>query len=178
MSKQNFKIAFVGLKLGEHHFKFEVDDRFFEDFEKSPVQKAELEIKVSLEKKSSFMVLLFQIDGFINIPCDRCSDEFDLEIMDDHKIFVKFDDALSTNNLNDEDDIIYLKRNETHLVLDQLIYELSLLSLPIKKACPLNKNENPSCGKEIHHYFTTESENQNNTQTPDPRWEALKKLNK
>lgn len=178
MSKQDFKIAFVGLKLGKHNFKFDVDNRFFENFEKSPVQKAQLEINVSLEKKTSFMVLLFQIDGFIHTNCDRCSDEFDLEVLDDHKIYVKFNDTLSADETNEEDDIIYLKRNETHLILDQLIYELTLLSLPIKKACPLIENEKPSCGKEILNYFSTEPEDTKDIKTPDPRWEALKKLNK
>jgi len=124
------------------------------------------------------LVLLFQIDGFVYTNCDRCLDEFDLEVIDDHKIYVKFDDELSVNRANEEDDIIYLKRNETHLVLDQLIYELTLLSLPIKKACPLDKNEKPSCGKEILNYFSTQTENTKDTQAPDPRWEALKKLNK
>jgi len=110
MSKQNFKIAFVGLKLGEHNFKFDIDNLFFKNFEKSPLAKAKLEVRVKLDKKSTFMILFFQLDGFVNTVCDRCSDDFDLEVMDDHKIYIKFDDTLSEDGLNEDEDIVYLKR--------------------------------------------------------------------
>jgi len=176
---QTFKIAFIGLKPGEHDFKFNIDQQFFVKFEQSPIQQAEIEINVKLDKKNSFMTLMFQIDGYVKTICDRCSDEFSLELMDDHRIYFKFDDLLSVNYGAENDDVVYLKRNDTHIELDQFFYELILLSLPLKKACQLNESQKPSCGKKIYSYFTTQAEEEiKNTPISDPRWEALKKLNK
>jgi len=178
MVKQEFKLPFVGLKPGEHHFQYQIKDAFFSSFENSPIRSAEIEIKLKLDKKTAFIVLNFQVDGFVNTICDRCSDNFDLEIMDDYKVYVKFDDELSHSEAAEEDDIVYLKRNETHIELDQFFYEFTLLSLPIKKSCKLNENERPICGKEIFNYFSTEEGAINDAEKPvDPRWEALKKLN-
>lgn len=51
MSNKEFVIPFVGLKLGFHEFKFDIDNAFFEGIDYSLVQKGNLCVKLTLEKK-------------------------------------------------------------------------------------------------------------------------------
>ncbi len=72
-SRREFDIAFVGLKAGIHEFNYRITDRFFEAYQQQDFGIAGCaEIKLSLDKKNSFMLLKFEITGKIEIDCDRC----------------------------------------------------------------------------------------------------------
>jgi len=174
LNKHSYKIAFVGLKTGLHQFSYSLNNSFFEQFSQSPVKNAAIEVILLFDKKNNFFELTFKLDGWINTLCDRCIEDYKLEIMDDHKLFVKFESHQQPQSVNE--DVIYFNRNETHLDVTQFLYEFTVLSMPIKKSCKLKANGLPECEKELGEYF-------NNTNAPeekaiDPRWEALKKLNK
>jgi len=174
INKYSYEIAFFGLSAGVHQFNYKLDNAFFEQFNKSPVKNAKIEVLLFFDKKNNFFELTFKLDGWINTLCDRCTEDYKLEIMDDHKLFVKLEDYQQAQNTNE--DIIYINRNETHLNVTQFLYEFTVLSMPIKKSCNLNKNGLPECGKDFGKYLTSPKV----IEKPpiDPRWEALKKLNK
>lgn len=174
INKHSYKIAFIGLKSGANQFEYKLDNSFFEQFDQSPIKNAQIEIILLFDKKSSFFELTFKLDGWIDTLCDRCIEDYKLEIMDDHKLFVKLKDYEEAHNINE--DIIYLNKSETHLDVTQFLYEFTVLSMPIKKSCELKENGNPTCGKDVGKYLN----NNHNIEQPiiDPRWEALKKLNK
>jgi len=172
-----FTIPYVGLKLGEHLFNYELDSTFFNSFENSIIKKANLKVEVVYLKKTSFMKLIFKIDGVVNLICDRCSDFFDLELIDDHEIIVKFENERHSNINNDDNDIIFISSSDKEIILDQLFYEYVTLSLPLKQACNLNEKELPTCGKNINYQKLEETEDSNiEEQTTDPRWNELIKL--
>ena len=52
-----FDIQFVGLKVGEHIYKFEIDYKFFEYFQYDDFNNVSIIVDVSLVKKSSFLVI-------------------------------------------------------------------------------------------------------------------------
>jgi len=172
-SKHSYKIPYVGLKIGLHKFNYKLDNSFFEQFSQSPVKNAEIEAVLLLDKKTNFFELTFKLDGWVNTLCDRCCEDYKLEITDDHKLFVKFESVDQTQNINE--DVVYLNRNETHLDITQFLYEFSVLSMPIKKSCKLRASGTPECGKDLDKYFNNKVVSE---KAPiDPRWEALKKLN-
>ena len=47
---KTYKISLGGLQIGYHSFDFQVNDEFFESFEKSRVQKGNLSLKVEMDK--------------------------------------------------------------------------------------------------------------------------------
>ena len=64
-SQNDFNIEFVGLKLGLHIFDFEINDTFFKEFNSPDFNQANINIRVSLEKKSTFLELSFAAKGNI-----------------------------------------------------------------------------------------------------------------
>jgi len=172
-SKHSYKIAYVGLKAGLHKFDYKLNNSFFEQFGQSLVKDAEIEVVLLFDKKNNFFELTFKLDGWVNTLCDRCNEDYKLEITDDHKLFIKFESI--EQPLNISEDIVYLNRNETHLNITQYLYEFSVLSMPIKKSCKLKTGGEPECGRDLSKYFNNKITAEKTA--IDPRWEALKKLN-
>ncbi|HEX3009604.1 MAG TPA: DUF177 domain-containing protein, partial [Bacteroidales bacterium] len=69
-----YVIPYKGLKDGLHLFDFKVDDLFFESFENSEVEKGNVNIHVTLHKKPTILEFLFELNGEVFVPCDRCLD--------------------------------------------------------------------------------------------------------
>ena len=64
-NRRKFDIAFVGLKPGIHEFNYEVDEKFFTDYQQADPMAIEFNncdanIKLKLEKNTSFMMLKFE----------------------------------------------------------------------------------------------------------------------
>ncbi|HQU56661.1 MAG TPA: DUF177 domain-containing protein, partial [Chitinophagaceae bacterium] len=76
--RREFAIAFVGLKPGQHEFNYSIDEKFFEAFQKQDFNHCKANIKLTLDKKSSFMMLKFEIGGVIEVTCDRCNNTLPL----------------------------------------------------------------------------------------------------
>ena len=60
---KEFVIPFVGLKEGEHHFEFKVDDTFFEYFEYEDFNNVDVVVNMSLNKKATLLELHFEAEG-------------------------------------------------------------------------------------------------------------------
>lgn len=180
---REFRIPFVGLKLGRHEFKFELDERFFRVFEDSPVSVGNVLVKLDLEKHNSFFTLHFELDGTVQTECDRCAEDFDLEIFGDFDFYVKFMEP-DMEPKEEEVDVIWIYRNETHLELGQLLYEMVVLSLPMVRNCGEPGPNNPKCkltDPELLKNILSEEdkageEPKEGDKPTDPRWEALLKL--
>jgi len=48
---KEYLIPFVGLKLGKHHFEYQIDNTFFDLFEYDEFQNSDIKVSVVLEKK-------------------------------------------------------------------------------------------------------------------------------
>lgn len=163
-------IPFEGLKDGIHEFDFSIGDAFFQSFENSLIEKGQFEIKIIFEKKPNLFLIELIYKGHIQTICDRCLDDLEIKMSDHVDYIVKV-----TEKLNDEqDDIIYLSPNEQELDLTHLVYENIHLALPIKMAHKSKKDCNPEVIKKLEELKITEEKDQEH----DPRWDALKNLNK
>lgn len=167
-----YRIVYQGLSKGLHEFEFDVDNLFFENIEYSDIKKGNLKAKVLLNKKSTFLELDFQIDGIIELNCDRCLDEYEQEISYEGKLFVKFsenDDDLAEN-------VICLLPSEYEFDISHYIYESINLSIPLKRVHPEDENGEETCNPEmlerLNNYITEEPTEED----IDPRWEELRNL--
>jgi len=170
--KTKYDIAFKGLPEGEHNYNFQINGKFFEHFEGSLVDNGEADIKVILEKRSAFLKLHLKIKGWVELMCDRCLDNYKQKIKQKTEIFVKFGEQ----EFEEGENVIWILPEEHNINLAQIIYEYTMLSIPLRHVHPKKKDGKRECNKEmlkkLKNYMRTKEEEE---QT-DPRWDALKNL--
>jgi uncharacterized metal-binding protein YceD (DUF177 family) len=149
-SRRNYDIAFVGLKPGIHEFEYRIDDKFFEDYQEQDFKNAVANIKLTLDKNNGFMLLKFEVGGKLEVHCDRCGNPLPLDLWDEFNIVVKMVDNPEEMNDQEEDpDIYYISKGESHLHVADWIYEFINLSIPMQRMCGPNEIGGPSCNKEV-----------------------------
>jgi uncharacterized metal-binding protein YceD (DUF177 family) len=149
-SRREFEIAFVGLTPGLHEFYYRINDKFFEAYQQQDFRHCEVNIKLSLDKKVGFMLLKFEIGGKIEITCDRCGNMLPLDLWDEFSILIKLAEDPDLMNEQEEDpDMYYIARGESHLHVADWIYEFINLSIPIQRMCKEQNIGGPYCNKEV-----------------------------
>jgi uncharacterized metal-binding protein YceD (DUF177 family) len=148
--RRAYEIAFVGLKPGIHEFNYELDDSFFVPYGVQDFTNCKATIKVQLEKQNSVMLLKFDVDGQIDVICDRCGNNLTLQLWDEFKVVVKMVDNPHQMNENEEDpDIYYISKGEGYLYLADWMYEFINLSIPLQKMCADNEKGGSKCNIEV-----------------------------
>lgn len=172
---KEFLIPFIGLKLGKHHFEYQITNAFFENFEYHEFNSSNIKVNVVLEKKSALLELSFKHKGTVNVPCDMTNEEFDLPIKGTMKLIVRFGDEYN----NDNEELLIIPHGEHQINIAQYLYEMMALSVPLKRIHPGIKdgslnNEALSKLKEL----TVQDIKKENTKEEkiDPRWDKLKQL--
>ena len=149
-NKREFEIAFVGLKPGIHEFDYEVEDKFFADKGVTDFTGCKANIKLTLDKKSSFMLLKFEVGGKADVTCDRCGNTLPIDIWDEFNMLVKLVENPDEMNEQEEDpDVFYISRNESHIDVGNWIYDFVLLSFPLQKMCSEAEMWGPQCNTEV-----------------------------
>ena len=175
-SKRTFDIAFVGLKPGIHEFEYEIDDKFFVDYQEQDFKKCRAHVKLTLDKKAGFMLLKFEIGGKLEAPCDRCGNDLPLELWDEFNIVVKMvDDPEIMNDQEDDPDVYYISRGESHLHISDWIYEFINLSIPMQRMCSQEEIGGPHCNKEVLEMLK-KLDLQNNKSPENTVWKGLEKF--
>lgn len=144
--RRDYEIAFVGLKPGLHEYNYEIKDSFFEKFQQQDFKNCQANIKLTLEKNNSFMLLKFEIGGKLQVICDRCNGDLPLELWDEFNVTVKLVEEPELMNEQEEDpDVYYIGRNESHIDMADWMYEFINLSIPMLKTCGFEKMDGPHC---------------------------------
>ena len=172
---KQFSIPFTGLKIGKHQFDFEIDNSFFDAFEYSLVKKGKLKADIELDKQETMLILQIHIAGTIELDCDKCLAMFNAPVNVSERQIVKF----AEDNLESDDlEIIILNKKESSIDVSGILYELVTVSVPYIKICEQN-GDGAQCDKEMItrlESLTVESQQEEDKNTEDPRWEALRKL--
>ena len=172
MQHKEFIIPFSGLKQGKHEFEYTIENKFFESFEYDEFNGANIKLDVTLNKMSTMMELEMKARGTVNVNCDLTSEPYDQKIKADLELVVKFGDEYN----NDNDEILIIPHSEYQINIAQYVYEMLVLSVPLKKVHPgvldgTLKSEVLDKLEELQPKDTKE-----NKEDIDPRWDALKKL--
>jgi uncharacterized metal-binding protein YceD (DUF177 family) len=174
-SRREFEIAFVGLTPGVHEFYYRITDKFFEAYQQQDFGHCETNIKLSLDKKNGFMLLKFEIGGKIEISCDHCGNMLPLDLWDEFNILVKLVEDPEIMNQQEEDpDVYYIARGESHLHVADWIYEFINLSIPIQRRCKEENIGGPYCNKEVLDMLAKLSVDKNKSQ--NLLWKGLEKF--
>jgi uncharacterized metal-binding protein YceD (DUF177 family) len=166
---KEYTIQFVGLEPGNHQFEFEVNDSFFEHFEFSQIQHGTIHVTIDLQKMERMMIFDINIDGKVLVTCDRCTNEFDLPLHDTQRLIVK----LGAEYTEESEDVVVIPETDYQFNLASYIYEFIHLALPARLLHPDDANGNSTCDPDMLRLLETLTP----TESVDPRWEALKKLN-
>ncbi len=142
ITSKEFSIKVVGLNESNKEHKYNIKDNFFNLYEHNPIQKGNLKAKVSLKEGKDMLVLLFQINGNVELTCDRTLDEFKYPINVQKEVYYEIGDK------EDEIDIdTYMISNKTsHINIAQHLHDFINLAVPIKKLHPRFENENDEDG--------------------------------
>jgi uncharacterized protein len=167
-----FSISFSGLMTGMHHFEFEINDRFFENFEYSVIKSGQVHVDVELDRKEKMLTLLFSLKGKVKLECDRCLADYDQEIISSPQLILK----LGKTRREETDEIESIPETSNEVNVAQYIYEYINLALPVKKVHPLNKKGEPGCDKIILEKLKEHQTGKQNNEEADPRWDALKNI--
>lgn len=171
---KEFTIPFVGLKIGEHHFDYQIDNKFFEHFEYKEFNQVKVEAEVLLEKKATLLDLHFKINGLVNVNCDISNEPYDQAIEDDFDLVVKFGEVF-----NDErEDLLIIPHGSYEINIAQYIYELIVLSVPIKRVHPGIEDGTLQSDilKKLEELSPNNNKNNTSSEDIDPRWDKLKRL--
>jgi uncharacterized metal-binding protein YceD (DUF177 family) len=159
------------LKLGKHQFEYDITDAFFDEFEYSLVKRGDLKCRVELDKQETMLILTFDIKGSIFANCDRCLAQCPQPVIIHEQQIAKF----SSEDTQDDEEIIILTKNDHEIDISGLIYEYINVALPLITVC-IDEGKTPYCDKETLESLSKLAVNTDPDQT-DPRWDALKKLN-
>lgn len=173
--RRTFDIAFVGLKPGIHEFEYEIADPFFSDYGEQDFKNCIAHVKLQLDRENGFMLLKFEIGGKLELSCDRCGNHLPLNLWDEFKIVVKMvDNPEQMNNQEEDPDVYYISRGESHINVSDWIYEFINLSIPMQRMCAEEEIGGPYCNKEVLAMLKTMDIQ--NSQSSNPMWKGLEKF--
>lgn len=171
---KEFTIPFVGLKIGKHNFEYQIKQAFFEYFEYEDFNSVNAEVDVVLEKKTTLLELHFEISGFVNVNCDLTNEPYNQTISNAFDLVVKFGDEFNDENI----DILIVPHGTFEVNIQQYIYELIVLSVPIKRIHPGVEDGtlDSEILKKLEELSPKLKDKKEKEEDIDPRWNTLKKL--
>ncbi len=169
-NNEDYVIHFVGLKLEEHQFEYEIDNTFFDDLGYNEFNSAKITCDVTLLKKNTHLEFDFRIEGVVNVECDISLEHFDLPLQNAISLVVKF----GSDFKEIDDNLVVIPASEHKIDIQQYIYECVVLALPSKRIHP--GVEDGSMQSEILNKLNHHSIDREEKKEIDPRWDKLKKL--
>jgi len=165
---REFILPIAGLAVGNKHYTFDLGRKFPELFGDSELMDCEVHVDLLFDKRENMIEMHFDINGWVEVPCDRCADEYHQEIEGMQTLILKYGDHYE----EESDEIIIIPTDLHEFDVSQLIYEYMVLLLPIRRVHPEDETGNSSCNPEV----IKRLEQLRIEEVSDPRWEALKNL--
>lgn len=144
-NKNSYIIPFTLLKNGEHSYLFSIEKELFFENNYEEIHDCQLKAHITFTKNSSILTVSFHVYGTINVTCDRCGDDFDMALDMDKKLLVKIDSIVHS----EEDDMISLGKDEVDFDIAPYIYQYIVLSLPMQRVHPADRNGVSQCNAEV-----------------------------
>lgn len=170
-----FRIPYIGLKLGQHIFEFEINKAFFNEYEYSIVKDGNLKATIEIDKQETMMIVNFNINGTLKLSCDLCLNDFPSATDIKERLIVKFSDNGEENEQSEE--ILVLSKKEYEFDVAPLIYEYINLAVPFNNRCSDPGNMD-ACDREMIKKLEALAADKDTVSKTDPRWEALNKIKK
>jgi uncharacterized metal-binding protein YceD (DUF177 family) len=182
-----YNISLKNLSFGVHTYAYELDRKFFEAIDGDEVRKGNVKVEVNVKRTSSTFEFDFELKGVVQVPCTRCLDDMDQTVDSRNRLIVKFGKEYS----EESDEIVIIPEEEGEINIAWFLYEFIALTIPIKHVHPAGECNRAASSKLRKHRAVSKDEeetdedlgdeeeltDEGDTQSGDPRWEALKGLN-
>ena len=175
-----FVLPLKGLGKGLYEYDMVIDGAFFREFAESPIEQAEVDLHLIVDKQSREMVVDVQLTGTVRTACDRCLADIDLPIEDRRQLIVKF--SPETEAAVDEGEIVYLHSDTNEFNLAPFVYETVVLAVPMIRVYDCREGAPPyPCDEDLLQRIgdasaLEEDTTENEADKPSP-WDVLKDLN-
>lgn len=168
---RNYEVSFSGLKEGKHNFQFEIGTSFFELFDtEQEFTNPRLKADILLDKHTTFLEFWIEVSGTVDLVCDITNEVFESPIENETKFLVKFGEEYDDSN----EDVITIPQHDHAFNVAQIIYEIVMVAIPMKKISPNVSQED----LEVLEKFSVQEiqEEIEEQKEIDPRWDALRKF--
>ncbi len=171
---KEYLIPYVGMKLGKHQFEYQIDNEFFEFFDYTDFNSADVKVSLSFDKKNTMFELNFKALGSVNINCDLTNEPYDQPIEGFLSLKVKFGQEYEEVN----DELLILPFGEYEIAVQQYIYEAIVLAVPAKHVHPgiADGSLKSDVLEKLEELSPKSEEDKKNSEEIDPRWNKLKTL--
>jgi uncharacterized protein len=171
-SEKKYKIELGTLEDKTKEFRFEDTPSFFEHLDLIGFVGASFVAHVTLSKSENMLQLALEMTGKLRLICDRSLEEYEQPFTSTDKLILKFSD----HSEELDNGLRLIPRGLQVLDLQQDLYDMLCLAVPMKKLHPRFENEsydNPE-GKVV--YSTQKPSDEASSTETESRWAALKNL--
>lgn len=168
---KDFVINIYSLTNKVHEYRFSISEGFFDMFEQSIIEGGKGSCDLKITRTETVMTFDFSLNASVQLICDLSLKSFDYPINVEKSILVKFGEEDA--ELSEE--VIVIQKDKQQINVADYIYQFILLEVPMKKLHPdYDDSDRPDL------VFVSEAEGpkEEEKEEIDPRWEALKNLNK
>lgn len=150
-----YKVDLKGMATDTVSYRWQADNDFFSAVQGSEIKQGMLDVALRVKRTSGAYELEFQLQGEVEVTCDRCLESMSQPI-----------DALCTlrvvmgDDFVDDGDVVTIPEREGVINVAWNIYEFAALQIPLRHV-------HPDCEA------LSESSEEERV---DPRWAELKKL--
>ena len=173
------KLKLKTLPFGTHAVECHLDESFFNLDEQTEVRRADVDVTLQVTRKSENTYHLeIACDGTLTIPCDRCLDDLDLPVEVDYSLNVE---QMGTELDDSNDELLIVPSDWRELDAAPIVRDTVLLAIPMTH-CHENEDDCNADMLDLLDSHLAEAvpddvdDDQSETTSTDPRWEALKKL--
>lgn len=164
-------------KVSRH---YTLDDAFWAASEYEDITGGEVTADVEITTVGDDFRVRFQIEGTVNVPCDRCLDDMPQPIAVDESLMVR----LAKQDEEVDENLITINEMRGTLDVSWIMSEMVAVTIPVQ-----HMHEEGACNPEMMERlaamqvgtFQSDEENTGDTsedshQAVDPRWNELKKI--
>jgi uncharacterized metal-binding protein YceD (DUF177 family) len=137
MRLQELAIDIPRQSTGSNELSYQLDKGFFQLFENALVENGQLVVNVKLDKSSRHIQLLFEIEGELELICDRSLEQFGYPIFIERTVYFK----LGHESKELDVDLYMIEETSSTINLAQHIYDFVTLAVPMKRLHPRFRTE-------------------------------------
>ncbi len=159
--KRRYDIKLFDLEEGHNRFRYRLDQSFFDAFGPMEFEDAQMDMDLDITKRGHLMEVEIKGKGSVQLPDDRTGEPYRQPLEGSLSFVLKYGHEYNDDNI----DMITIPYQTPTFNMAQSMYELTLLSIPMKRLDPARAGQ------------TDEGEREEPAEQPiDPRWEKLKQL--
>lgn len=181
---RNFNIDIYRLSDTTHDYVFDIDNSFFEFFETGLIQKGTGTAKVTLRKTDTLIEAIFELEGTVELECDRSLELFDHPFYTKERVLYKYGEE----EMELSDEIIVITKLTQKINVAQHVYDFINIAIPMKKISPKYLEEDDEDDDSVIKLVYSsaddanvdeedyDEDNESEDEDLDPRWDVLKNL--